>query len=40
MAEDMGTFRVDVELENPSRPGERRALGNAFMSQERRPPTT
>jgi predicted aspartyl protease len=23
---DMGTFRVDVEIENPARPGERRAL--------------
>ena len=26
MADDMGTFRVDVELENPARPGERRTL--------------
>ena len=26
MGDDMGTFRVDVELENPARPGERRTL--------------
>jgi predicted aspartyl protease len=26
MRDDMGTFRVDVELENPARPGERRTL--------------
>ncbi len=26
MAEDMGSFRVDIELENPARPGERRTL--------------
>ena len=26
MRDDMGTFRVDVEIENPARPGERRTL--------------
>src|SRR5437773_695007 len=26
MPDDMGTFRVDVELENPARPGERRTV--------------
>jgi predicted aspartyl protease len=26
MPDDMGTFRVDVEIENPARPGERRAV--------------
>jgi len=26
MRDEMGTFRVDVEIENPARPGERRAL--------------
>ncbi len=26
MRDDMGTFRVDVEIENPARPGERRVL--------------
>jgi predicted aspartyl protease len=31
MREDMGTFRVDVELENPARPGERRALQSVLV---------
>jgi predicted aspartyl protease len=26
MRDEMGTFRVDVEIENPARPGERRTL--------------
>lgn len=26
MPDDMGSFRVDVEIENPARPGERRLL--------------
>jgi clan AA aspartic protease len=26
MPDDMGTFRVDVELENPARPGDRRVV--------------
>lgn len=26
MAEDMGTFRTDVEIENPARPGEKREI--------------
>ena len=26
MSDDMGCFRVDVEIENPARPGERRTL--------------
>jgi predicted aspartyl protease len=31
MADDMGTFRVDVEIENPARPGERRALTSVLV---------
>jgi hypothetical protein len=26
MRDEMGTFRVDIELENPARPGPRRTL--------------
>jgi predicted aspartyl protease len=28
---DMGTFRIEVELENPARPGERRRVGNVLV---------
>lgn len=28
---DMGTFRVDGEVENPSRPGDRRVIGSALI---------
>jgi predicted aspartyl protease len=28
---DMGTFRIDVEIENPARPGERRIVRNALV---------
>ena len=31
MANDMGTFRVDVELENPARPGERRLVQSVLV---------
>jgi len=31
MSDDMGTFRVDVEIENPARPGERRALRSVLV---------
>src|SRR2546427_10505933 len=31
MPDDMGTFRVDVEIENPARPGERRALKSMLV---------
>ena len=31
MPEDMGTFRVDVEIENPARPGDRRALKSVLV---------
>jgi predicted aspartyl protease len=31
MTDDMGTFRVDVEIENPARPGVRRTLRNALV---------
>lgn len=31
MRDDMGTFRVDVELENPARPGERRTLQSVLV---------
>jgi predicted aspartyl protease len=31
MRHEMGTFRVDVEVENPARPGERRALAGVLV---------
>jgi clan AA aspartic protease len=31
MPDEMGTFRVDVEIENPARPGERRALKSVLV---------
>jgi predicted aspartyl protease len=31
MPDDMGPFRVDVEIENPARPGERRTLKSVFV---------
>ena len=31
MSDPMGTFRADVELENPARPGERRALQSVLV---------
>jgi len=31
MTDEMGTFRVDVEVENPVRPGERRALQSVLV---------
>ena len=31
MRDDMGTFRVDVEIENPARPGERRTLRSVLV---------
>jgi predicted aspartyl protease len=31
MPDDMGSFRVDVEIENPARPGERRALKSVLV---------
>ena len=31
MADNMGTFRVDVEIENPARPGERRPLRSVLV---------
>ena len=31
MPEEMGTFRVDLEIENPARPGERRALTSVLV---------
>src|SRR5688572_22128244 len=31
MADDMGTFRVDVEIENPARPGERRIVRSVLV---------
>ena len=31
MSDDMGSFRVDVEIENPARPGERRALRSVLV---------
>ena len=31
MRDDMGTFRVDVEIENPAHPGERRTLRSVLV---------
>lgn len=31
MPEDMGTFRVDVEIENPAKPGKRRRITSVLV---------
>jgi clan AA aspartic protease len=31
MADEMGSFRVDMEIENPSRPGERREVRSVLV---------
>ena len=31
MPDEMGTFRVDIQIENPARPGERRTVGSALV---------
>src|SRR5438045_3960218 len=31
MADNMGTFRVDITLENPARPGERRSVQSVLV---------
>ena len=31
MIDDMGTFRTDVEIENPAKPGTRRTISNALV---------
>lgn len=31
MHDEMGTFRVDIEVENPARPGERRIVRSALV---------
>ena len=31
MPDDMGTFRVDIDIENPARPGERRTLKSVLV---------
>jgi len=31
VTDDMGTFRVDIEVENPARPGERRTLTGVLV---------
>ena len=31
MSDHMGTFRIDIEIENPGRPGTRRALRAVFV---------
>lgn len=31
MADEMGTFRIDIELENPARPGKRRRLTSVLV---------
>ena len=31
MSDDMGTLPIDIEIENPARPGERRAVSSALV---------
>ena len=31
MSDEMGTFRIDIEIENPAHPGERRAIKSALV---------
>jgi predicted aspartyl protease len=31
MSDEMGTFRTDIEIENPARPGERRSLSSVLV---------
>ena len=31
MVDEMGTFRVDVEIENPARPGKRQLVRNVLV---------
>jgi predicted aspartyl protease len=31
MTDDMGTFRIDLEIENPARPGDRRQVAGALV---------
>lgn len=31
MSDEMGSFRVDIDIENPARPGERRALRSVLV---------
>ena len=31
MSNDMGTFQIDIEIENPARPGQRRALRSVLV---------
>ena len=31
MVDDMGTFRIDVELENPASPGARQHVGSVLV---------
>jgi predicted aspartyl protease len=31
MSDDMGTFRTDIEIENPARPGERRQVSGVLV---------
>lgn len=31
MSDEMGTFRIDVELENPARPGRRQVVKGALV---------
>jgi len=31
MSDDMGTFRVDIEIENPARPGQRLPLASVLV---------
>ena len=31
MSREMGTFRIDIEIENPMRPGEKRAVTSVLV---------
>ena len=31
MSDDMGTFRIDIEIENPARPGDRRIVHSVLV---------
>jgi hypothetical protein len=37
MPDDMGAFRVDIELKNPARPGEQRILRSVLVDGQARP---
>lgn len=40
MADDTGTFRIDIEIENPLQAGVRRVVSNVLVDTRRRLPRT